>query len=220
MYANLYARPAGVNVGSLAVAVAINAGVIGALMFSAPVIEAIKQRTSLRIENIPLDPPPPEPMPPQPPRVTKDSLAVPRERPMTSTSLTPDTSGEYVIPSLRLPPLPPLPPLPTGEMTRADPPAPPVIVDARVDPRYARQLQPEYPAGERRAEREGNVTVRVTIGRDGRVVGAECVTATSEDFCRATRQHAMAKWRFQPATRDGVATETVKEMTVRFQLMS
>lgn len=220
MYANRYARPAGVNVGSLAVAVAINAGVIGALMFSAPVIEAIKQRTSLRIENIPLDPPPPETIPPQPPRAAEERPTVPSERPMTSTSLMPDTSGDYVIPSLPLPPLPPLPSLPTGEMMRADPPAPPVLVDARVDPRYARQLQPEYPAGERRAEREGNVTMRVTIGRDGRVVAAECVTATSEDFCRATRQHAMAKWRFQPATRDGVATEIVKEMTVRFELTS
>ena len=95
-----------------------------------------------------------------------------------------------------------------------------MLVEARPDPRFARQMQPTYPPGERRAEREGVVTMRVTIGRDGRVLNADCVSATSDEFCRATRLHALAKWRFQPATRDGVAVEATKELTVRFQLES
>ena len=122
-------------------------------------------------------------------------------------------------PFITEPPLPYQPPLPIAEAVAVDPPiAPPVLVAATVDPRYARDLQPEYPAGERRAERTGTVTVRVTIGRDGRVTAAECIASASDAFCRATRAQALSKWRFRPATRDGVAVESTREMTVRFQL--
>lgn len=221
MYADRNARPSGVNAGSLVVAVAINAAVIGALIFSAPVIEAIKQRGSLIVENIPLDPPPP-PEPIEPPPAIKDQkVSTLPERPSASTNIAPTTASDaFVVTPLPLPPLP-LPPLPpVGELTRVEPPKPPVLVEARPDPRFARQMQPTYPPGERRAEREGVVTMRVTIGRDGRVLNADCVSATSDEFCRATRLHALAKWRFQPATRDGVAVEATKELTVRFQLES
>lgn len=47
---------------------------------------------------------------------------------------------------------------------------------------------------------------------------AECVSAASEAFCRATRAQALARWRFRPATRDGVATAAVQTLTVRFTL--
>lgn len=219
MYADRNARSSGVNAGSLVAAVAINAAVIGALVFSAPVIDAIRQRPTLRIENIPLDPPPPEAVEPPPRAATEQRAAATPERPDTSAALLPTAPSDgFVVPPLPLPPLPPI--VPGGEITRADPPAPPVIVDARPDPRYARQMQPVYPPGERRAEREGQVTVRVTIGSDGRVLAAECLAATSAEFCRATRQQALSKWRFQPATRDGIATEATKEMTVRFELLS
>jgi protein TonB len=36
------------------------------------------------------------------------------------------------------------------------------------------------------------------------------------EFLAATRRQALAKWRFKPATLDGVAVESWKEMTVRF----
>ncbi len=221
MYADRYAKSAGVKPGSLIVAVAINAGVIGALLLSTPVVHAIRERGALEIINIPADPPPPEPAPPEAKPQPDDRVASPPDQVMTTTALTSDTSNAFVLPPpLPLPPLPTLSPYPAGEAVTIDPPAPPVLVEARIDPRYARDLQPAYPAGERRAEREGKATVRVTIARDGRVTTAECVAATSDDFCRATRQQALSKWRFAPATRDGVPVETTKEMTVRFELES
>ncbi|MCD2316475.1 energy transducer TonB [Sphingomonas sp. IC-11] len=220
MYANNSVRSGGVNAGSLVAAVAINAAVIGALILSAPVMEAITQRTGLRIENIPLEPPPqpPEVTPPKANPAAESRLSNPPEQLNVSSSLSTEASEFYVIPTLPLPSLPAV--QPASEVARVDPPAPPVMVEARVDPRYARDLQPTYPAGERRAEREGSATIRVTIGASGRVVAAECVSATSDAFCRATREHALAKWRFQPATRDGVPTEATREMTVRFELES
>jgi protein TonB len=60
----------------------------------------------------------------------------------------------------------------------------------------------------------------VTIGADGRVATVECLSATTTEFCRATRQQALAKWRFRPATRDGVPVTATKDLTVRFELES
>lgn len=98
------------------------------------------------------------------------------------------------------------------------PPRAPVFVGARVNQRYADQFQPAYPAGMLRAQLEGSVTVRVTIGADGRVKAIDRLTAASDAFWEATRDQAMRRWRFEPATRDGVAVESVREMTVHFRI--
>jgi protein TonB len=92
----------------------------------------------------------------------------------------------------------------------------PVRVEAQMDRRS--ELQPPYPASEERAEREGSVTVRLTIGPDGRVKAAEKVRATSDAFFTATQRHALRSWRFKPATVDGKPVESVKVMTVHFRL--
>ncbi len=94
----------------------------------------------------------------------------------------------------------------------------PVVSPARINPRYANALQPIYPPGMIRAEREGFATVRVLIGTDGRVKRVEPVNASDPEFLDATRKQAVSKWRFLPATRDGEAIESWREMTVRFQL--
>ncbi|WP_332812642.1 energy transducer TonB [Sphingomonas sp.] len=103
----------------------------------------------------------------------------------------------------------------------AEPPKPmiePVRMEAQVDPRFADRLQPPYPLSEQRAGNEGIVKVRVRIGADGRVVSVEKVAAASDAFFEVTQRHALRQWRFKPATLDGSAVESVKVMTVRFQL--
>lgn len=218
MYADRYAPPAGIKSGSLIVAVAVNAGVIGALVFVTPVFEVIKRDRPLITTNVPIDPPPPpEPLEMQPQR--SDRTQARPEQVSTSTSIVPINDSDYLLPP-PLPPLPPLPSVPPVEFATVQPPVAPVLVEAQVDPRYAGDLQPTYPAGERRAGREGFATVRVSIGGDGRVSAAECLSATSEDFCRTTRAQALSKWRFRPATRDGAAITASKVMTVRFKLQS
>lgn len=102
----------------------------------------------------------------------------------------------------------------------ADPPAPPKLVLAQLDTRFAGVFQPDYPASEQRREVEGVVKVRVLIGTDGRVKAVELVSSDSPGFFAATKQRALSKWRFKPATRGGVAEESWKEMTVRFELRS
>lgn len=219
MTVDRYGAQQSVRVGSLVVAIAINAGVIGALMLSTPVFRVLKGDKSLLITSVPLDEPPPPLIEIAPQRQPDARTAAQPERVDASRSVT--ATSDYVVPNLPPLPLPPLPlSLPTGEATVIDPPAQPVLIGAEVDPRYASDLQPHYPAGERRAEREGSVTVRVTIGADGRVATVECLSATTTEFCRATRQQALAKWRFRPATRDGVPVTATKDLTVRFELES
>jgi protein TonB len=87
------------------------------------------------------------------------------------------------------------------------PPPPPIPVRraAQIDP--SSQLQPPYPPSEQRAERDGRVQVRVTIGPDGRVIDVTLVSATSDAFWLVTRQQALRHWRFRPATVDGRPVE-------------
>ena len=103
------------------------------------------------------------------------------------------------------------------------PPQPTITHDvlrtgAKPDPRYAAYLQPSYPRGALHDGAEGRAIVRVLVGADGRVKDVVLVQADRPDFFQATREQALRKWRFTPATLDGVAIETWREMTVRFEM--
>lgn len=100
----------------------------------------------------------------------------------------------------------------------ADPPAPPRLELAQLDRKYLAGFQPDYPPREQREGVEGIVQVRVLIGTDGRVKAVELVRTDSPGFFEATKRRALSKWRFRPATRGGIAEESWKEMTVRFQI--
>ena len=65
--------------------------------------------------------------------------------------------------------------------------------------------------------REGKVVVRVLVGIDGRVTQVELLSAASNTFA-ATRKQALSKWRFTPATRDGVPQEDSRSVAVTFVL--
>jgi len=92
----------------------------------------------------------------------------------------------------------------------------PVRREARIDPRS--ELKPPYPASEQRMGTEGQVTIRVLIGADGRVKSAEKMRATNDVFYQATVRHALRNWRFKPATLDGRPIESSKVMTLHFEL--
>jgi protein TonB len=197
--------------------VAVHALVIGAfLLIPKEVIDTFRPSPPIETYPVPEDPPPPlDPVEeakadpridtrPQPERPTAtDPLIV---MPKGDTALTgSDRSGD---PGPITPPyIPPPPPLPD-----------PVLTDASIDPRAAAGFQPDYPGTMIRQGVEGAVTVRVSINAEGRVTGIEKVSATDESFWLATQRHALRKWRFRPATRDGVAIASTKTLTVRFTL--
>lgn len=201
----------------LTVVIAMHAAALGALAL-AKGPEFIKPpNIHTIVEFLPLPEDPPEVVPPPP----VESLVQP---PPVSRIDQPPV--EILVP-VRPPPVtqgyvPPLPP-PTGVIgasgTGAVADIPRLVrVAAIFDPRYAGDQQPPYPGSEERAQREGTVRVRVTIGADGRVKAIARVSATNDAFWRATERHALARWRFRPATEDGRPVESTKVMSVFFRI--
>ena len=218
MYADRYQRP-GARSGSLAAAATITGTMILGLMSSVPEMLPISRPNPTIVEAIPLPPVPP----PRPERRTQPRPAA------TPTAALPDAT----VPDL--PPLPtdnpltgttgpgpvladPLPPPGNGGATAIEPPTAPVMGAVTPDPRYARDFQPAYPPAKERAGEEARITVRVLVGTDGRVRAVEPVGSPDAAFFASTRRQALARWRFRPATRDGVPYEAWHTMSVRFQL--
>lgn len=196
----------------LGVAILMSGGVLAAIAsMGADAIPALHRDDILRIFPIA------QPAPPPDQAVEKPRTAAPDPGPITIESRPPDLpplTGGTAQTGITLPPLPPLPPgTGTGPV---DPPHVPVRIVASTLPGYRTAFQPPYPSGLIRAEIEGKATVRVLIAVDGRVKAVEAVRADHEDFLEATRVQALRKWRFKPATVDGVPVESWKEMTVSF----
>jgi periplasmic protein TonB len=101
------------------------------------------------------------------------------------------------------------------DITEIEPVKDPVIVGPRFT---GRNPQPPYPPAMQRMNIEGAVTVRVLVGIDGRPLRIEAVRVDQDAFFAATRDWAMKKWVFAPATRDGVAFQEWRTMTVRFEM--
>ena len=223
MHTNRYqpsaSRPASVGASLLVLAaVGFGATLVGPGILPGPLKEKILQTRNIPIpQPIPTSPPPKPttekvveqrttPIPHQPDQLVK----TPTEAgPVTGTSsfppVTSDPPGTFGPPS--------------GGTTVADPPKPPVMIGATVDPRYADSLQPPYPSSEIRAQTEGKLTARVLVGVDGRVKAIEILRTPSKGLSEATRRHALARWRFKPATRDGVPYEEWMTMTLNFRLV-
>jgi len=104
----------------------------------------------------------------------------------------------------------------TGQIRAAE--HKPIFVDARPDPSRMRDFQPDYPAAMIRQQVEGFARVRVHIAANGRVDSVDLIECTDEAFWKATREQALRRWRFMPATRDGIAIPADRVMTVRFRL--
>jgi periplasmic protein TonB len=208
---NRKVKPAG-----LAAAALLNGAVIGALLFAAPqLIKTIDYGTTI-IEEVTLEPhpkvdpdvkraPPPAPPIAQITRVDQPPVPVPYLPPIVEPVI--DTENGGLISPPLIEPVAPVKPIHV-----------PVLKVAKPDPRYAGRLQPDYPPNCAREGIEGSVSVRVRIGADGRVSAVEVLRSDHEDFSRVTQEAALRKWRFIAATRDGEATESWKEMTVRFQI--
>lgn len=213
VYQNRTPRSKGV-----ALAIAVHAGIVAAVM-AMPGIE-IPERLNGPFVAVPVPrPQPPEPQVKDPPpdvKATSNNRQTVPERPVVDlpvAPMIPDYSHSA-------------PQLGTGPAGRGfeipfetiEIVPDPIIVGVRLNARYADQFQPAYPAGQLRLEREGEVSVKVLVGADGRVKQIELVDSPHEDFWEATRKQALRKWRFTPATRDGKPIESWMTLTVRFEI--
>lgn len=201
--------------GLLVTAVALHVGLVGVILSYHPEILPLKPNA------IPLIPIAKE-LPPPPTPVERKMKADPAPKPQidrpTTTLLPLQNRTE------QWPDTPPLPPGPLtglgdGGGTTVLPPPEPVITPVGTDRRFAGDLQPPYPAALQRAEIEGVVTVRVQVGIDGRVTAVELVSADNPAFFVSTRDWALKRWRFKPATRDGAPVVAWITRTVRFEIV-
>jgi protein TonB len=151
-----------------------------------------------------------EPRPQHEDRIRIPRVAVPTPTPdqqiVDSTPVVPDF-GE-IGKLLGTPQLPvkadPLPPAPAR--TRAQLATP------------ASDLKPPYPQSKLMTGEEAELTLRLGIDANGRVVSVEPVGRADRVFLEAARRHLMAHWRYKPATDGGRAVATSTVITLRFQL--
>jgi periplasmic protein TonB len=218
---------------SMGAAVLINGAFLGLILSigAGTVLIPDDVKSPLKIKVI--DTPPPKPIE-QPKTKEPDEMinpvidpGTPEVERSTRTAATPVTHGTAVPdpivdmgtgsalpavePDVDLPPPPPdpIPDIPVRK---------PVFKPAVNDPRFADAFLPPYPRGLQTEGVEGAVTVRIQIGTDGRVKQVISLSFTEEDFWLATQKHALRKWRFKPATEDGVPVESWREITVRFRI--
>lgn len=197
----------------LAVVVVLHAAALTALIL-AKGPQVLAPPPIFTVSSIPdVKDPPPEPAPPPKP----EQRTAPAPRLDTPPPLVPTLTE----PSVRIDTPPAIDPIPLGPVIQpvesAAPVPEPKLVDAVLDPRRS-VLQPDYPPRLARQEIEGKATVKVLIGTDGRVKQVLPVSADDPLFHEATVRQALRAWRFTPATRDGVAVESWRTMTVRFEL--
>ncbi len=208
--------------GALAAALAVHVGVAGVAVMM-PGVELLPRKPEILWGRaIPAPAEPPETRPVDPPKQRpKPTHADTAPRPTATDPVLPLGGDEAQIVGGQ-----PLAGGSEGEGVgdgvggrTTNPPADsPVFIEARLDPRAASRLQPDYPPAMLRLGREGSVTVRVSIDADGRVLDVALVRADDPLFFEATRRHALRAWRFKPATRDGTAVPSAREMTVHFRL--
>ena len=219
MYADRRSAKHGLDPRSATIALVINGAVVAALIFAAPAVVDIHRQPPLTITEIKIAPPPPDPLPPPKPLARANPAPHPVIVPIPVVASTPSIDPGPVT-------FTQLPAAPSdgtgtamGTATATPTPTPtPALVGPQLDPRFARDLQPDYPSEETRAMREGRVVVRVLIGIDGHVKLVEKTSATSDAFWRATQRQALAHWRFRPAMRGGVPEEAWKTMAISFVL--
>jgi len=217
-YAGRYGSGPQIKPGSLTLALVATALPIVALVTGLQINQIIRDRGKIDVFNVPkeLPPPPPDQVKKVPPKAPQQEKIYVPPVPLPPVPQTPQVD---------LTPVRPADPPSLGPVGKAPDPAPPalpdpikppVIVGAQVSSMGA--LQPPYPPDMLRAQQEGRVVVRVLIGPDGRVKQVEKVSATTDSFYAATEKQALGRWRFKPATKDGVPFDQWKTMSLRFEL--
>ena len=94
--------------------------------------------------------------------------------------------------------------------------APPV---QGVSLQYAAAPPPSYPAAARRMHFEGTVLLAVLVDTNGRPLRVEVRESSGHrQLDEAARDQVLARWRFQPAMRDGRAIQAIGLVPVDFRL--
>jgi len=149
-----------------------------------------------------VDPAPPPPLPP-----VKPLEHVKVEIPIFTTQ-TADPGNKGITPTTE-------PQQQTATLTQP----PPTHVERAAVSIAGTHTTPPYPPVARRQGLEGVVTLRLTVGTDGRVSAAEIVTsAGSTELDQVARDWILGHWRYRPALKDGNPTPAQLLASVTYSL--
>ena len=179
---------------------------LGYLLVTGLAIDAVKNVVE-RVTTIDVEePPPPEPEdePPPPPPEDVPQTVPPPVAPPPPMNISPapprivttPTIPPPAPPAVRIPPPAPVaaPPAPPAPPSRARGASPDNLA------RWAARIQGDYPSSALRREEQGTVTMRITIGANGRVEacavsGSSGSSALDDAACRGMQRYA----RYNPA---------------------
>ena len=91
---------------------------------------------------------------------------------------------------------------------------------ARFDAAYLRNPPPPYPPASRRRGEEGQVILRVHVGRDGLPLHVEVAESSRHPRLDQAALQAVARWRFEPARHGEVAVDSWLRVPVVFRLQN
>ncbi len=202
---------------SFALAVALPGTALAALMLAAPDLITIAKSdpTTVTLIN---DPPPP---PPNPEQVDQPDTPAPPQQVTQIKPLVP-----VPMPPIEFTAFPPVDPGPINTTINDDVVSgggaiAPVIEIVRKEATLltrAEDQRPPYPERRRRLGDEATLKLKLTIGANGRVSAVEPVGTMDSEFLRAAERHIKRVWRYAPATEDGRKVQSVKTITLRFEL--
>jgi protein TonB len=164
----------------------------------------------------PVKPPPPPPPAPAPPSAVPSSvidvppqiipvpqpIPQPLDRGPSTTDVTP-YAGDVIVPR----PTPLVVPQPAAVVRKAARFATP-----------ADEIRPPYPEAKRRLGEEASLRLALEVDARGRVIAVEPIGKVDPLFLDAARRHILRRWRYQPATEDGVGISSRITVTLKFEL--
>lgn len=192
----------GTKLTAIIIAVAINVGILLALIFGltiSKIKEEIERVTTVDIE----EPPPPEEPDEPPPPPDQNTAPPPPVAPPPPISIAPAPPPIQTQPTIP-PPAPPalrIPP-PAPVAPPAPPPAPSKArrASTKGEGRWAARIQENYPSRALREEIEGTVGVRVTVTADGRAANCSVTSSSGSSILDEAACQGMERYaRFDPA---------------------
>lgn len=195
------------RVGAWSGSISIHLLIVAALLIPGTAIQISRHAEVVPVIHIITPPPPAEPLPvlPMPAPLKSPAQAVPIAPPAIVVAAPP---SNLPVATIDLAP-PALASAPASTATQET--APSAIA-------YGSRTKVAYPIEALRNREQGTVVLRVLVGADGSVLGVEIEkTSGSRSLDRAARE-AVGKWRFHPATRNGVAHSAWASVPVTFNL--
>jgi len=102
------------------------------------------------------------------------------------------------------------------------PPAPEITPDVPVkvggqvkEPRLLASTLPIYPAFAKQSNTQGDVVIRATINKDGRVAHMNVVSGPTS--LRQAAIDALGRWKYEPSKLDGQPVEVQIFVTIKFR---